>query len=155
MDPIIITNVFTPEQVEILKTWIAKHNNPIDIVSERGRADIHLNNDLEKQVLLVVEKHFGNNLYLSGITYSEYNDRYGIPNLPRHKDPNYPDGALTFDYLLDSNIYWPVCVEDGCYNLSNNDAIIFDPRNSWHERPEKIFENEDYVKIVFFYFWPK
>lgn len=155
MEPIIVPNVFLPDQIEQLKVWIAKHNNPVDVVSERGRADYHLGDDLDKQILSVIEKHFGDNLSLNGITYSEYSGKYGVPNLPRHQDPNYPDGALTFDYLLDSNVYWPVCIEDGCYTLSNNDAIIFDPRNSWHQRPEMTFSDGDYVKIVFFYFWPK
>lgn len=149
----IIKDVFSEQQIAYLNNLIKDNYNKIELNSdpERGRDDIHIGNNVKNDIKETVLKHFLEEYFVEHISYSEYNNHHINPNLPRHKDPGYSSDSLTFDYNLDSTIDWPLCIEDECYSLSNNEAIIFSPIEQWHYRPEIIFKNEDYVRIIFFY----
>ena len=99
----------------------------------------------------LVLKHFEEGYYIQHVTFSDYNNNHINPNLPSHKDPHYPEKGLTFDYQLESNVDWPFCIENDCFTMKDNEAIIFDPRTSIHNRPDQTFKDGEYVRIVFFY----
>lgn len=145
-------NVFTDAQVEKIKKMIESnyHRMSLNDDPNRGRDDLPIGTDIDQEikdvVLGLVKDH-----ELWHVTYSEYNNKHLNPNLPKHKDPNYEDGSLTFDYQLEANVDWPICIEDDCYTLQNNQALTFDPKNQWHYRPDMAFSDGEYVRIVFFY----
>lgn len=88
---------------------------------------------------------------ISGITYVEYNKKYGQPCLNVHKD----NGSCGFilDYQLSSNISWPFGVEDSTYVLSDNSIIAMYPITHYHWRPNVEWNDGDFVRLIFFEFF--
>jgi hypothetical protein len=86
-----------------------------------------------------------------GCVYAEYDPKHhGNPSLNMHYD-RFKDN-LCFDYQLDSNTVWPIKIEDKEFILNNNEGITFMTKSQYHGRPEKIFKNGEYVKMLFFFF---
>jgi len=149
----VIKNVFTQEQIAYLNNLVESnyHNIKLNAETDRGRDDIMIDSNISQEIKDVIAQHFDEGYSIYHISYSDYNNNHINPNLPEHRDPNYPANALTFDYQLNANIDWPLCIEKKCYSLENNDAIIFDPKNQDHYRPDLEFKTGDYVRILFFY----
>ena len=82
--------------------------------------------------------------------FCRYSLEYGMPKLIPHKDNSNTD--FTIDYQLNSNIKWPIVVENKEYVLSNNDALIFKSSDYSHWRTPIIFKENDFVDMVFFHF---
>lgn len=143
-------NVFEPSQIEYLKTLSAS-DAELSLCPERGRADIFIGPEIREDIKETVMKYFDPEYYLYHVTYSEYSLKHGIPNLPSHRDPKYDDTSLTFDYQLEANINWPMCAQGKCHDMEDNNALIFDPQNMDHQRPDLEFKPDDYVRIIFFY----
>ena len=149
----ILKDIFNPEQIQYLNKVVTDnlHKLKLNCDPERGRDDLPIGKGVRDDIKETVLSYLPEGYILEHVGYSEYNNNHINPNLPKHKDPNYPKGSLTFDYKLDSNIDWPVCIEDECYSLDSNEAILFSPVEQWHYRPEVTFKDEDYVRILFFY----
>ncbi|NBP58883.1 hypothetical protein EBU71_20525, partial [bacterium] len=157
---------FTNEEIAYLNDKIASmmdemvyNNDP-----ERGRDDLQLwdyldakNNtnrpiaNFDQNIINKVLSYFEEGYWVYHITFSDYNNNHINPNLPPHSDPNYLDTSLTFDYQLQADVDWQFCIDDECFSMNDNEAIIFDPKNSRHYRPELEFKTGESVKIVFFY----
>jgi len=88
---------------------------------------------------------------ISGITYVEYNPKYGKPSLNVHKDNG--SCGLILDYQLDSNTSWPFGVEESTYNLKNNSILAMYPLEHYHWRPDIEWKDEDFVRLIFFEFF--
>jgi hypothetical protein len=88
---------------------------------------------------------------ISGITYVEYNPKYGVPVLNLHKDNG--SCGLILDYQLESNVVWPFGVEDSLYELEDNSVLAMYPITHYHWRPEIKWSDGDFVKLVFFEFF--
>ena len=88
---------------------------------------------------------------ISGITYVEYNKKYGQPCLNIHKD----NGSCGFilDYQLSSNISWPFGVEESTYNISDNSILAMYPTTHYHWRPSIEWNEGDFVRLIFFEFF--
>jgi hypothetical protein len=88
---------------------------------------------------------------ISGITYVEYNKKYGQPCLNVHKD----NGSCGFilDYQLSSNISWPFGVEESTYNISDNSILAMYPITHYHWRPNIEWNEGDFVRLIFFEFF--
>lgn len=88
---------------------------------------------------------------ISGITYVEYNKKYGQPCLNIHKD----NGSCGFilDYQLSSNISWPFGVEESTYNISDNSILAMYPITHYHWRPNIDWNEGDFVRLIFFEFF--
>lgn len=155
----IIENAFTDEQIAYLNDKISSmmdrmvyNNDP-----KRGRDDLQLwdqngnYGEFDQTIIDKVLSYFEEGYSVYHVTFSDYNNNHINPNLPPHSDPNYPDTSLTFDYQLKTDVDWQFCIDDQCFNMKNNEAIIFDPKNSRHYRPELEFKSGESVKIVFFY----
>jgi hypothetical protein len=144
-----IKNVFSPEQIDYLRSILK--NGETSLCKERGRNDIFIGSNIRQDIKDTIMKYFDNEYELYHLTYSEYSLDHGIPNLPPHTDPKKHQTSLTFDYQLEANIDWPVCVEDISHHINNNDAVIFDPESMNHFRPELEFKPGDYVHMFFFF----
>lgn len=95
----------------------------------------------------------GLDLTLSSVTYVEYNSKYGIPELPPHYDGDKND--LIINYQLDANTRWDLGIDFETFEIKNNSALIFNPNESAHWRPKKIFNSGEFVKMIFFRFAKK
>lgn len=95
----------------------------------------------------------GLDLILSSVTYVEYSSKYGIPELPPHYDGDKND--LIVNYQLDANTRWDLGVNFETYEIKNNSALVFNPNKIAHWRPNKIFNDGDFVKMIFFRFAKK
>jgi hypothetical protein len=87
---------------------------------------------------------------LGSVLYVEYNKKYGTPTLPPHFDGEISD--IIINYQLDSNTSWDLGIGLDIYRFENNSAILFNPNEHIHWRPHKEFEDDKYVKMIFFRF---
>ena len=86
----------------------------------------------------------------SGMTYVEYNKKYGTPNLPPHLDGDGKD--LIINYQISSNTSWDIGVDLGTHIMEDNSALVFNGNKNVHWRPHKVFAEGDYVRMIFFRF---
>lgn len=157
----IIENIFSDDQITYLKELISSNLHKIKLNNdpERGRDDLDLfeqtskENTIRQDIMDAVLSHFDEGYKIIHVTFSDYNNNHINPNLPPHKDPNYPDSGLTFDYQLESNVDWPFCIGDDCFTMKDNEAIIFNPKVNRHYRVDQTFKDGEYVRIIFFYLY--
>jgi hypothetical protein len=81
----------------------------------------------------------------------EYNPKYGKPDLPPHFDGDGTDVIL--NYQLSSNTSWSVGVDTEIVPMEDNSAVIFSPNASAHWRIHKTFNEDEFVRMVFFRFF--
>lgn len=81
--------------------------------------------------------------------YQRYSLEYGQPSLAPHID--FKAGGISLDYLLNTNIDWPVIVEGESFSLEVNEAISFDASAVVHWRPKMELKKEDFVEIIIFH----
>jgi len=86
----------------------------------------------------------------SGMTYVEYNKKYGTPNLPPHFDGD--DKDLIINYQISSNTSWDIGVDLETHIMKDNSALVFNANKNIHWRPHKVFAEGDYVRMIFFRF---
>lgn len=89
-------------------------------------------------------------LSCSGMTYVEYNKKYGTPNLPPHFDGD--QSEIIINYQISSNTSWDIGLNKDLYKIKNNSAIVFNPNKNIHWRPHKVFAEGEYVRMIFFRF---
>lgn len=87
-------------------------------------------------------------LTISGMTYVEYNKKYGTPTLPPHFDGDSSD--VIVNYQISSNTSWDIGLDSELYKIEDNSALVFNPNKNVHWRPEKTFNEGEYVKMIFF-----
>jgi hypothetical protein len=104
--------------------------------------------EVSNKLLSVAQNIDSKELILSSMTYVEYNKKYGTPNLPPHLDGDNSD--VIVNYQLSSNTSWGIGLETELYTLEDNSALVFNPNKNIHWRPEKIFNEDEYVKMIFF-----
>lgn len=128
---------------------VMKSHNPYVQNVSLGKVMIRLDlpQSITDKVLSLCKEHDPAITY-HGATYTEYDGKYGVPRLSKHRDRF--KHFLLLDYQLDANTSWPLYVEDSQYDLSNNSAILFYPGDQFHGRIDKSFENGEYVKMIFF-----
>lgn len=115
-------------------------------------------NDIILKLTNLVEQSYPNYKY-STATICEYSLKHGIPSLPPHFDAA-KTSYLLLDYQLESNTVWPLIVENSTdsfksFSLKDNDGHIMFPKRDLHGRVEKVFNEGEYVKMIFFYFEEK
>lgn len=86
-----------------------------------------------------------------GITYVEYNKKYGgNPYLNPHKDA-LGESDFVLDYQLDANTSWEIGINKDLYKLNNNDALGIITTKNYHWRANKQWNDNEYVKMLFFH----
>ena len=131
--------------------------NHIVIKRTMGRLDIPLlslpENILKKVQDFVNENHKlerSEPFCISAVMYAEYNLKYGVPDLVPHMD--YGNCGIKLDYHIDSNIKWPVIIENREYHLDKNDMLFLYPLDQYHWRPKREWSEGEYTKVIFFEF---
>lgn len=127
-------------------------NNKVDYVL--GRLVMYSLDSLSENFITkinkVAQEYCSSDAAFSGFTAVEYNNKYGIPNLPPHCDEDFNDFIINFQ--LSSNIVWPIGLDLDLYKLDDNSAIIFNGNKNVHWRPHKNFNDGDFVRMIFFRF---
>ena len=155
MDNVIIKNVFNEDQISFINKLLDDNNSFIGLDEPQlGRTRFNINKKiLDSSIisrLMEISKEFNKNLTLEGCYYSEYNLKYGKPELSIHTDQTI--AIFTIDYQLDSNISWEVFVEGTPFLLKNNEAVTINVNSQAHWRPQRIFSEGEYVKMIYFHF---
>jgi hypothetical protein len=163
-------NFLNIEEINILKKYIYNElknresiyfNNKIDIDTNKsiiqehaGRLIMHFN--LHKIPEQIYQSVYDYALSINAecvpysFIFSRHSKDYGMPKLLLHIDNVNID--FTIYYQLQSNINWNINIENEQLLLKDNDALIFASSNLTHWRDSKIFEDKDYLDIVFFHF---
>ena len=174
MDSLVVSNLFNDEDVAVLKNSIYTFLNSseaIDIsieeIRENGRPlDKLLNQPWSGRVLFVaadvipheliskVTKYVNENhkkdLVVEGVAFTRYSNKTGEPRLAPHYDTG--DAKLTVDYQLESNVQWPLVIEDKVFTLTDNSALVFRPSYEVHWRVPQLFTDDQYVDMIFFHY---
>lgn len=127
--------------------------NEYSISKDLGRLQFTIKDvsyPVELKLTKIVNSLLNTNYRLSGTTYVEYNSKYGVPNLPPHFDGDETD--LMVNYQLLSNTSWSIGLDKQVYSLEDNSALIFNPNQSIHWRPRKVFKDGEFIKMIFFRF---
>lgn len=156
-----IKNIINNKKKNIINIFTEGKSKPIDVILKNNEAII--NEDLGKiyfdikdlpnhiiDKLLQFAKDYEPNATFHEAVYTEYNVKYGQPKLNVHKDRT--DLLILIDYQQDSNTQWDLILEEKQITLENNDALMFFPGSQDHGRVEKIFSENQYVAMIFFYF---
>jgi hypothetical protein len=167
---ILLDNVLSEEQVERIKqksfkymteltTFVGDFDKDGDktkltkiVNSFTGRALVHcfeLDDDIIDSFLNCLKLNgFDQYFYINSTSYAEYSLKYGNPKLPEHRDnPNTSDHIIV-DYQIDSNINWPVIVDDNEYIMKDNSMLVFNGIEQYHSRPKIIFKDKEFVKVL-------
>lgn len=136
---------------------------PTKIIEQRhmGRSVIKFGkDDLEnmnfpKEILSRVQnfvnersEYANKKLNLTGVTFVRYDNVYGVPNVYPHVDLG--NTVYIADYHLESNISWPIGVDEDVYHLEDNTILLFDALKEYHWRPNLKFDDGKYLIAVFF-----
>jgi hypothetical protein len=154
----IIYDFFNNLEVNKLKNEIESNMDKIQIQNFLGRSRLdfqgsEVHDFLPKYIIKKVESlttNLNKNYELRYVSFVEYNNEYGIPNLGPHKDA----APFTFSllYQMESNTEWDLYVEGKTFSLIDNSGLIMNVRDQDHWRNKKIFKDGEFIKMVFFHF---
>lgn len=71
------------------------------------------------------------------------------PMLSPHFDDTFESPRFTFDLQLGGNTTWAIVVEGKKFELQNNEAVSFSGTHQIHWRDHKLFEEGEYVDMLF------
>lgn len=145
-----ITDVFREDQIILLNNVINNTTLKQDKILGRKVGELNLPDDIKGFINNIVRETYSKSLSLGAISYAEYNNKYGNPNLPPHFDGD--DTDIIFNFQLESNTSWDLGLDLELYSIENNSALLFNPNKSIHWRPIKQFDDGEYVKMIFFRF---
>jgi hypothetical protein len=143
-----VTKVFSDEYIDSLFKLVDK--SVISDDTRLGRSISILPNliNFNTELKTILKELKLEDLSVSSVTYVEYNNKYGKPNLPPHYDGDFNE--LIINYQLESNTSWDVGVDKNVYSTEDNSALIFNPNKHIHWRPIKNFSDGEYLKMLFF-----
>ncbi len=143
-----VTKIFSDEYIDSLFKLVDK--SVVSDDTRLGRSISILPNLINFNIELktILKELKLEDLSVSSVTYVEYNNKYGKPNLPPHYDGDFNE--LIINYQLESNTSWDVGVDKNVYSTEDNSALIFNPNKHIHWRPIKNFSDGEYLKMLFF-----
>lgn len=169
MLPLSRKNIFTAEEYKLLCDTVDEQftskprsentiqelladgwNNKLNIEHEVGKATLELR-PIPQVVLdriIAWGKEFGHDIGNEQIIaiYQRYSNEYGVPSLSPHID--FRSGGLSMDYLLRTNVNWPIRMEEEQFDLEENEAIFFDASAVVHWRPRMELADDEFVEIL-------
>lgn len=104
--------------------------------------------EVSKKLINIAKNIEPKNLVVTSMTYVEYNKKYGTPNLPPHFDGDSSD--IIVNYQISSNTSWDLGLGTELYKIEDNSALVFNPNKNIHWRPHKTFNDDEYIKMIFF-----
>lgn len=145
-------NIETPVNED--GSFIYDENTGFSISKDLGRLQMNLekinNEELITRLKNIANSFVDFDVSLTSSTYVDYSSKYGTPNLPPHFDGDGSD--LIINYQFKSNTSWDIGLNTEVYNMKDNSALIFNPNESIHWRTKKVFQPDEYVRMLFFRF---
>ena len=155
MENIILNDVFTKEECEELIAMIEheltvrphvdiKHDENNTLINQDNVVMKDFNNGRIMAEILPTPEHiieklkrtlkdsYGDCEYI-GTVFADYQTRFGTPRLGKHHDVK--DDTTLIDY-----------------QLVDNQAVVLRPFKQLHGRPDKKFNDSEFVKMLFFFF---
>lgn len=168
-------NLFNEDQASFIRSYLNNKLNTLEIVSfsekdmqaQKGfREDtmvveealgrlryqipVHeLREDILKTLHEVAHK-YNPESKLNSATFARYSREYGKPKLPPHMDKH--DCNFTMFYQVESNIDWPLFVQQRSEILQDNDAFLLSTNNTIHWRFPRPFTHGEFTDMIFFHF---
>lgn len=157
MENKIIYNLFTELELEDIYKAIKAVEEKTQIQDFLGRTRVDYEKpDIHKLPVSIsnkvdsIAKAINKNYNLFYFTYVEYNNKWGVPRLGPHKDQT--GLPFTINCQLKSNVSWDLYVEGIPYSLEDNSALLLNVRDQDHWRPEKKFNDDEFIRMLFFHF---
>lgn len=159
-------NIFTQEQLDYLANIIDNTNIPVmdgeyvsfdknngtGLCTHLGRLQIgNIKPSLSPDIHEALKPLIDPSLAMEHAMYVEYNAKYGQPNLPPHIDGDKND--LIINFQLSSNTSWDIGLGTETFTPEDNSALVFNGNTNVHWRPHKTFNEDEYVKMIFFRFY--
>jgi hypothetical protein len=148
MSVVKVKDVFSKEYIKTLFDLIDKSEISDDERLGRSISILPTLINFNEGLKEIVNELNVKDLSVSSVTYVEYNNKYGTPNLPPHFDGDFNE--LIVNYQLSSNTSWDVGVGKEVYKTEDNSALIFNPNKNIHWRPIKNFNDGEFIKMLFF-----
>lgn len=142
------TSKVVPGHKEIIDNDVRVPRQMIEL--SRQIIDFIMPPEIEAKIDSFIKPMYKHDIKLSHYNYLDYNIKYGnnefVPALQPHIDAS--NALLTFNYMLDGNIDWEVCVDEQNYTLRPGDAIVFSAVNQVHWRPKRKWKEGEFVEII-------
>lgn len=151
-----ITEVFNAIVDSIIIAGKDNSDNGNGINKELGRYQVgdiasSFSKDFKDKLIKYISNLCNEDMRMRHAVYVEYNNKYGTPNLPPHYDGD--DNDLIINFQLSANTSWDLGLGFDLYSLEDNSALIFNGNEHVHWRPHKVFQRNEYVKMIFFRFF--
>lgn len=156
---VIVEDVLSNDEIEqIYQILKNPHRQYINEIFNQEIADFKLPDIIKNKVIKVCEQISET----SGLEIAEYQfARYSNtknndgttsrPKLFPHFDETFAEPRFTFDYQIGGNATWPIVVEEKEFVLDNNQALTFAGTHQVHWRTKKIFQDYEYIDMIFFH----
>jgi hypothetical protein len=156
-----INNLFTESEISYLNKEIKKiqystiFKTYSDISGDLGRMNTfipisNISSTIVEKVSEIANSIDDKSYKLTNVLHVNYSNKYGNPNLPPHFDADTCD--LIINFQLSSSTSWDLGLEMQTYSIEDNSALMFNANHYIHWRPHKIFNDQDYIKMIFFRF---
>lgn len=107
--------------------------------------------DIVTKIVSVAQSVSDKRLELRELSFARYEASL-TPRLHPHLDTVFKEPRLTFDIQVGGNVSWDLIVEGRSYTLKNNQALTFSGTHQIHWRPKRIFEDGEYLDMIFCHF---
>ncbi len=157
---VIVENVLTEDEMSLVYSKVnSSTSKHVMKLFAQTVSDFDLPEIVRKKVVAYAEKISGeNNLEIAEYQFARYkkvlDDESKQPLLPKlipHWDAAFEEPRFTFDYQIGGNTAWPIVVEEKEFILKNNSALTFSGTHQIHWRTPKIFDDNEYLDMVFFH----
>lgn len=155
----VIDNVLTPQELGMVYDAIREDKTNEYIMDSYSQkiTDFPMPKEVEDRIIRVATDVYGyDDLQIKAYQFASYRNYYDsegmrtVPILSPHWDDAFDTPRLTFDLQVGGNTTWGITVDGhGTYDLENNQAICFGGTHQIHWRPHKIFEDDEFIEMIF------
>lgn len=165
--PHIIKGFFTEEEVEVLLAIVNYQKRAsVEVLGDfyaplilpkmaRMQIEVMYPPSIRRKLEMFASEMVGEEVFMSHNSYLSYNQEHSPevnPKLPPHYDSDNYFTKLTMDYQLDSNISWPIVIEDERFSLEYGDLLVFWGAGQAHWRDPVRFKEGDNTEVLTMHF---
>lgn len=142
------------ESAHILEMVETGWENKVKVEPDVGKASTELQPlpEVISDKLIQYAAEFGFTVTKDQIValFMRYSNEFGLPKLDPHLDIH--NCGLSVDYLVNTNIDWPVVMEHEKFHLKNNEGVFFEASAVVHWREPMKLNDEDFIEIIIFHY---
>jgi hypothetical protein len=166
--PHIVKNFFTSEEVDVLLSIInyqkiakdlGEFYSPLVLPNmARMQIEVMYLPSIQRKLEIFASEIVGEEVFMSHNSYLSYNKEHSPevnPRLPVHYDSDNYFSKLTMDYQLNSNVDWPIVIEDEYFSLEYGDLLVFWGAGQAHWRDPVLFKEGDNTEVLTMHFSTK